>query len=68
MNKCDYEQKALALLNNEDTYEKVTSDPTKRLQRKLTKVLNNLRVDHVISDDEYRRMKPGDSVLPLFYG
>jgi hypothetical protein len=68
MNKYDYERKALDLLDYKNTYERVQSDPTKRLQRKLTKILNDLRLNHVLTDDEYRRMKPGDSVLPLFYG
>jgi hypothetical protein len=68
MNKCDYERKTLDLLNDESTYERILHDPTKRLQRKLTKDLNDLRVNHIITDEEYRRMKPDDSVLPLFYG
>lgn len=68
MNKCDYERKALDLLNDNYTYARVDSDPTKRLQRKITKMLNDSRLDNILSDDEYHRMKPGDSVLPLFYG
>jgi hypothetical protein len=27
-----------------------------------------MRLNHTITDAEYQRMKPGDSVLPLFYG
>jgi hypothetical protein len=50
MNKCDYEEKALNLLNDSNTYEKVPSDPTKRLQRKVTKVLNDLRLEHILTD------------------
>jgi hypothetical protein len=68
MNKCDYERKALDLLDDNTTYERVQSYPTKRLQRKVTKVLNDMRHNHILTDNEYHRMKPGDSVLPLFYG
>ncbi|XP_076042000.1 uncharacterized protein LOC143025905 [Oratosquilla oratoria] len=68
LDKEDYDQKALALLQDTQTYTIVPQDPTKKLQAKVERELKELRENRIINDDEWKKMRPGDSTIPKFYG
>ncbi|XP_076067663.1 uncharacterized protein LOC143040454 [Oratosquilla oratoria] len=68
MDNEDYDQKALALLQDTQTYTIVPQDPTKKLQAKVERELKELRENRIINDDEWKKMRPGDSTIPKFYG
>ncbi|XP_076028455.1 uncharacterized protein LOC143017551 [Oratosquilla oratoria] len=68
MDKEDYDQKALVLLQDTQTYTIVPQDPTKKLQAKVERELKELREKRIINDDEWKKMRPGDSTIPKFYG
>ncbi|XP_076056313.1 uncharacterized protein LOC143034262 [Oratosquilla oratoria] len=68
LDKEDYDQKALALLQDTQTYTIVPQDPTKKLQAKVERELKELRENRIINDVEWKKMRPGDSTIPKFYG
>ncbi|XP_076047252.1 uncharacterized protein LOC143028763 [Oratosquilla oratoria] len=68
MDKKDYDQKALALLQDTQTYTIVPQDPTKKVQAKVERELKELREKRIINDDEWKKMRPGDSTIPKIYG
>ena len=57
MDKQQYHDKALSLLNDKNTYAVLNSDPTGKTQRKLNKMLLDLKKADKISDSAYN--KPG---------
>ncbi|XP_076043868.1 uncharacterized protein LOC143026960 [Oratosquilla oratoria] len=71
MDKAKYDQKALSLLQDSQTYTTILHDPTKKLQMKVErelKELKELKDKRLITEDDWRKMRPGDSIIPKFYG
>ncbi|XP_076045023.1 uncharacterized protein LOC143027580 [Oratosquilla oratoria] len=55
LDKEDYDQKALALLQDTQTYTIVPQDPTKKLQAKVERELKELRENRIINDVEWKK-------------
>ena len=68
MDKQQYQYKALSLLNDKSTYAVLNSDPTSKTQRKLNKMLLDLKKADKISDSTYKMLYSSDGLCPRFYG
>ncbi|CAH3158681.1 unnamed protein product [Pocillopora meandrina] len=68
MDKQQYHDKALSLLNDKSTYAVLNSDPTSKTQRKLNKMLLNLKKAGRISDSTYKMLYSSNGLCPHFYG
>ena len=68
MEKQQYHDKALSLLNDKSTYTVFNSDPTSKTQRKLNKMLLDLKKAGKISDSTYKMLYSSDGLCPRFYG
>ena len=68
MDKQQYHDKALSLLNDKNTYAVLNSDPTSKTQRKLNKMLLDLKKAGRISDSTYKMLYSSDGLCPRFYG
>ena len=56
MEKQQYHDKALSLLNDKSTFAVLNSDPTRQTQRKLNKMLLDLKKAGKISDSTYKML------------
>ena len=68
MDKHDYREKALSLLNNINTYSILKSDPTGKTQRGLNAKLLLLKKSNIISKATYEKLYSSDGLSPRFYG
>ena len=68
MDKKDYEEKANALLNDTNTYEKLKKDPTKQFKSKLTNILGRLKSEKKIDTKLWQKLYPTSENPPRFYG
>ena len=68
MDKQQYHDKALSLLNDKSTYAVLNSDPTSKTQRKFNKILLDLKKAGKISDSMYKMLYCRDGLCPCFYG
>ena len=68
LDKQQYHDKALSLLNDKSTYAVLNSDPTSKTQRKLNKMLLDLKKAGRISDSTYKMLYSSDGLCPRFYG
>ena len=68
MDKYQYREKALSLLNDRNTYSTLKSDPTSKTQRKLNKMLLDLKKADTINEELYRMLYSSDGLSPGFYG
>ena len=68
MDKQQYHDKALSLPNYKSTYTVLNSDPTSKTQRKLNKMLLDLKKAGRISDSTYKMLYSSDGLCPRFYG
>ena len=68
MDKQQYHDKALSLLNDKSTYAVLNSDPTSKTQRKLNKMLLDLKKAGRISDSTHKMLYSSDGLYPRFYG
>ena len=73
MDKQQYHDKALSLLNDKNTHVqstkyKVNSDPTNKTQRKLSKMFLDLRKAGKVSDYTNKMLYSGEGLCPCFYG
>lgn len=68
MNSIDYESKSRDLLDDRSTYALINEDPTPKIERDIVKKLNQLKIESSITEDEFNRMRPKESLIPLFYG
>ena len=60
MDKHDYREKALSLLNNRNTYSILKSDPTGKTQRGLNAMLLLLKKSNIISKATYEKLYSSD--------
>ena len=68
MDKHDYREKALSLLNNRNTYSILKSDPTGKTQRGLNAKLLLLKKSNITSKATYEKLYSCDGLSPRFYG
>ena len=68
MNKTDYHQKCLELLNDDTTYKKLNSDPTNKYIRNITSVIKPLKDSGAITPSIYKRIYPTTTESPKLYG
>ena len=73
MDKQQYHDKALSLLNDKSTHVqstkyKVNSDPTSKTQRKFSKMFLDLRKAGKVSDYTNKMLYSGEGLCPCFYG
>jgi hypothetical protein len=68
MDKHDYGEKALSLLNNINTYSILKSDPTGKTQRGLNAKLILLKKSNIIGKATYEKLYSSDGLSPHFYG
>ena len=68
MDKQQYHDKALSLLNDKSMYAVLNSDPTSKTQRKFNKILLDLKKAGKISDSMYKMLYCRDGLCPCFYG
>ena len=66
MDKQQYNDKALSLLNDKNTYAVLNSDPTSKTQTKLNKMLLDLKKAGRISDSTYQMLHSSDGLCPRF--
>ncbi|UYV64702.1 hypothetical protein LAZ67_3001707 [Cordylochernes scorpioides] len=64
MKKEDYNDKIKSLLNDNNTYEEIREDPTKKIKLKISKFIKNMKS----KDIDKRKMKLEDVAAPLFKG
>ena len=68
MDKTDYYDKMVTLVNDKQTYEELKRDPTPTLQRKLNSKLLDLKKTDVIDIQRYNRLRCHVPQPPKLYG
>ena len=68
MNRSDCSAKMQAMLNDRDTYQPLTKDPTASLESKMNCVLLKLRRDGQLSDRTYNQLRSSAGRVPRLYG
>ena len=67
LNKEEYIEKPEHLLNQQ-TYRKITEDPTPKQKAKLIRLLKKIKTEGGINDEKYKKMYPTGAGTPKFYG
>nr|VZI48122.1 unnamed protein product [Spirometra erinaceieuropaei] len=68
MNRVDYNEKAQALLDDQQSYRSAPASQAKSMIGQLTGLVSRLRRNNVISPDEWRQTKQTATALARFYG
>ncbi|XP_072048674.1 uncharacterized protein [Amphiura filiformis] len=68
IDKTVYEEKALALLSDDNVYSKLKKDPTQIFQARLVKLLKELKDCGTIDSKTYWKLYPTVCDIPKFYG
>ena len=68
IDKHEYREKALSLLNDRNTYSILKYDPTGKIQKILNAKLLLLRKSNIISKATYEKLYSSDGLSPRFYG
>ena len=68
MNRSDYSAKMQAMLDDRDTYQTLSKDPTTFLESKMNRVLLKLRRDGRLSDRTYDQLRSSTGRVPRLYG
>ncbi|XP_072051861.1 uncharacterized protein [Amphiura filiformis] len=63
----EYEKKVKTMLSDERTYEKLKKDPTPVYKRKLLVLLQKLKSDKKIEENQYRLLYPTSETIPRLY-
>ena len=68
MDRKQYREKALSLLNDRNTYSILKSDPASKTQRRLNRMLLDCKKAGMIEEGLYKRLYSSDGLYPRFYG
>ena len=68
MDKHQYREKVLSMLNDKQTYTALKSDPTGRTERDLNQHLLLLKKSNKISEEMYKLLCSSDGLAPRLYG
>ena len=63
----DYERKVEEMLSDQQTYEKLTKNPTPIYKRKLVDILKRLKSEKKIDEAQYRLLYPMAENTPCMY-
>ena len=63
----EYEEKVKTMLGDEKTYEKLVVDPTGKYKRKLVGILQRLKDEKKIDNDQYKLLYPTAENTPRIY-
>ena len=66
MDTPDYINKALALLDDTNTYRVLNKDPTTKIKNKLIQTLKDIKLTGGLSNQKYRKLYPTSAVPPSF--
>ena len=66
MDKQDYQDKALSLLSDANTYRTINKDPTTKLKNQIINTLKYLKQTGGLNDSIYKKVCPTSAVLPSF--
>ena len=67
MDKHQYREKVLSMLNDKQTYTALKSDPTGRTERDLNQRLLPLKKSNKISEETYKLLRSSDGLVPRLY-
>ncbi|XP_072048917.1 uncharacterized protein [Amphiura filiformis] len=68
MEVSEYEDKLSELLNDERTYEQLSSDPTQKYKKELVSTLSKLKKEDKITRSQYDLLYPMAETIPRIYG
>ena len=68
MDRSQYSDKMSILLQDEDTYHRITLNPTTRIEKQLSEAINSLYRKELISDSTFKRLNLQHSYPPQMYG
>src|SRR5690606_9946505 len=68
MDRADYHQKCVDLLNDKATYKEIKQDPTKSLEKKVNNYVLQLKKKEAITQSTWRYLHATGSQIPRFYG
>ena len=68
LDRTDYEAKVDNLLNDTDTYELLSKDPTDKYKRELSVILNELKAEGAIDYALKKKLFPTECDVPKVYG
>ncbi len=68
MDRSDYDDKMNNLLNDRNTYEKVSKPPFKTIERQLNKRLLQLKREQKLDEHTYKKLHSTDSIPPAIRG
>ena len=68
MNRSEYEDKMSTMLSDANTYTILTSDPTEKYKKQLTKKLEKLKEENKITPEQLQYLKPTSDYTPRIYG
>ena len=68
LNKRYYQQKMSAFLDDDKTYEKLVSDPTKSYKNRLITMLTRWKGSNSVSQEPYDSLYPAGECTPKMYG
>ena len=68
MDKEDYQDKAKALLEDQERYKALKTDPTGRTKSRMINLLKKIKSEGGIDDILYKKLYPTGAVTPKFYG
>ena len=66
MDKADYTNIALTLLDDTNTYRVLNKDPTTKIKKKLIQTLKDIKQVGGLSNQKYRKLCPTNAVPPSF--
>ena len=68
MDRSDYDDKMQELLNDKNTYEKVSKSPFKRIERELNQQLLQLKREQKLDEHTYKKLHSTDGIPPVIRG
>ena len=68
MNRNDYSARMQAMLDDRDTYQPLSKDPTSSLESKMNPVLLTLKREGRLSDRTYDQLRSSAGRVPRLYG
>ena len=68
LEKTDYDNKMLNLLNDTNTYCRIIKDPTKSIQTKINKIISNWETNKYINNSTSKALKIYNGNVPKIYG
>lgn len=66
--KTEYEQKMCTLIDDDETYKKLTKDPTNKYQTENNKLVNMLKEKEFVDERTSKILKTNNALAPRIYG